>query len=220
VALTLPLAAAPFAALAAASLTLLHAGQDAAAGPGRRPDEHSPWNRRDGWRLMGEPEYELLWLDAGLERHLTLRFGRAGVAMTLDASTAAVKLISRSDTELRLELDTERVQASMRRHGAEFDVAIAGQSWQLHHLDPLARRAGAEAGSATLVAPVHGRVLDVLVAAGGQVTRGQLLMRLECMKLEYRVVAPADGTVEALHYAAGDVVEDGAQLLTFTRSVA
>jgi 3-methylcrotonyl-CoA carboxylase alpha subunit len=66
-----------------------------------------------------------------------------------------------------------------------------------------------------LVAPVHGRVLDVLVSAGAKVKRGQVLMLLECMKLEYRVTAPADGTVEVVHFDAGDVVEDGAQLLSF-----
>ena len=67
---------------------------------------------------------------------------------------------------------------------------------------------------------MHGRVLDVLVAPGAAVKRGQALMLLECMKLEYRVTAPADGTVDALHFAAGDVVEDGVQLVDFTPTAA
>jgi 3-methylcrotonyl-CoA carboxylase alpha subunit len=208
------------AALAAASLALLQPGQNAAAGAGQRSDAHSPWNQRDGWRLVGEPAYELHWSDAGLERHLTVSFGRSGVSMTLDESTAEVGAIRREGSELLFRLAGEPVQASVRRQGEEFEVTTAGRSWRLRHLDPFARRAGAAAGPATLVAPVHGRVLDVRVAAGDHVTRGQLLMLLECMKLEYRVVAPADGTVEALHYAAGDVVEDGAQLLTLTGPVA
>jgi 3-methylcrotonyl-CoA carboxylase alpha subunit len=44
-------------------------------------------------------------------------------------------------------------------------------------------------------------------------------MLLECMKLEYRITAPAVGTVDALHFAAGDVVEDGVQLIDFTPAV-
>jgi len=100
----------------------------------------------------------------------------------------------------------------------DFEVAIEGRSWRLHRLDPLARRAGAEDDPARLVAPVHGRVLDVPVSPGSSVKRGQVLMLLECMKLEYRVTAPADGLVEALHYAVGDVVEEGALLLTFVPS--
>jgi 3-methylcrotonyl-CoA carboxylase alpha subunit len=92
---------------------------------------------------------------------------------------------------------------------------LDGRSWHLRHRDGLARRPGAEIDAGRLVAPVHGRVLEVLVSAGAQVKRGQVLMLLECMKLEYRVTAPANGTVEALHFVAGDVVEDGVQLLTF-----
>ena len=218
-ALTVPLSAAPFAALAAAGLALLHPERNA-AGAGQRSDTHSPWNRRDGWRLVGEAGYQLRWSDAGLERDLAIGFSRSGVAMTLDESTAEIKLIRQEGTELLFGLAGEPVRASVHRHGADFDVAIAGQSWRLRHLDPFARRAGAAAGPATLVAPVHGRVLDVRVSAGDHVRRGQLLMLLECMKLEYRVIAPADGTIDALHYSAGDVVEDGAQLLTFTGPVA
>ena len=219
-ALMVPLSAAPFAALAAAGLALLRPERNAAAGADRRSDKHSPWNRRDGWRIVGEPTYALRWLDAGLERHLTISFGRSGISMTLDESTADVGAIRQEGTDLLFGLAGKPVQAGVHRRGEEFDVSIAGQSWRLRHLDPFARPAGAAAGPATLVAPVHGRVLDVRVAAGDRVMRGQLLMLLECMKLEYRVVAPADGTVEAVHYAAGDVVEDGAQLLTFIGPVA
>jgi 3-methylcrotonyl-CoA carboxylase alpha subunit len=105
------------------------------------------------------------------------------------------------------------MRASVQRQGADFHIVLKGQSWHLRHVDRLARRAGAELGPARLIAPVHGRVLEVLVAAGSKVKRGQVLMLLECMKLEYRVTAPADGIVEALHFAAGDVVQDGVQLL-------
>ena len=107
------------------------------------------------------------------------------------------------------------MRASVRRQGADFDVGLKGKSWQLRYRDTLTRRAGANAGPARLIATVHGRVLDVLVAAGAAVKRGQVLMLLECMKLEYRVTAPADGVVEALHFATGDVVEDGVQLIDF-----
>ena len=38
---------------------------------------------------------------------------------------------------------------------------------------------------------------------------------LEAMKMEHTIAAPVDGTVDAVHYAAGDLVEDGAELLAF-----
>jgi 3-methylcrotonyl-CoA carboxylase alpha subunit len=218
-ALTIPLSAAPLAALAAASLALLHEepGSDALTAAGA-PDSHSPWNLHDGWRLAGETEYQFDWLDAGLQRRLAIRFGRSALALAMDdESTAEVRQVSRHGDELAFELDSVPLRASVRRQGTDFEVALKGGSWHLRHLDGLARRAGgADAGAARLVAPVHGRVLEVLVAAGSKVKRGQPLMLLECMKLEYRVTAPDDGIVEALHFAAGDVVDEGAKLLSFT----
>jgi len=214
-ALTIPLSAAPLAAVAAASLALLHDEPNPDADGVR--DSHSPWSLHDGWRVAGETEYEFAWLDEGLERRITIHFGRSALRLTMDDETSAeITFIAHDGAEIAFALDSVPTRASVRRQGAAFDVALDGSNWQLRHLDALARRAGARPGPARLNAPVHGRVLDVLVQAGTQVKRGQVLMLLECMKLEYRVTAPADGTVQALHFAAGDVVEDGVQLLTFT----
>jgi 3-methylcrotonyl-CoA carboxylase alpha subunit len=216
-ALTIPLSAAPLQAVAAASLAWLHAepraDPDAALSA---KDSHSPWRLHDGWRLVGETVSGLDWLDAGLERRIEIRFGRRALELTMDdESRAEVRFLGWQGTELAFEFDSVPMRASVRRQGADFHIVLMGRSWHLRHRDTLARRGGAELGPARLIAPVHGRVLDVLVAAGASVKRGQVLMLLECMKLEYRVTAPSDGIVEALHFAAGDVVEDGVQLLTF-----
>ena len=209
-ALALPLAAAPFAAVAVACLALLYPEPSA-------HDSHSPWNVRDGWRLAGETKYELVWLDAGLDRHLQIHFGPS--SLTMDESTAEARFVFRHEGELVFEFNSVPMRASVRRQGVDFTIGLDDQSWHLRYRDALARRAGTEIDPGRLVAPVHGRVLDVLVSAGAKVKRGQLLMLLECMKLEYRVTAPAEGTVEALHFAAGDVVEDGAPLLAFAPAV-
>ena len=76
------------------------------------------------------------------------------------------------------------------------------------HPDPTATIA---AGS--LVAPMPGNVLRVLVAPGDAVTAAQPLVVVEAMKMEHQVVAPADGTVEAVHVVPGDQVQTGQLLL-------
>jgi 3-methylcrotonyl-CoA carboxylase alpha subunit len=63
-----------------------------------------------------------------------------------------------------------------------------------------------------------GKVLEVLVNQGQQVKAGEPLMVLEAMKMEHRIVATADGTVSALHFAAGDQVAQGAALLEIEES--
>ncbi|SMP67495.1 Biotin-requiring enzyme [Neorhodopirellula lusitana] len=60
--------------------------------------------------------------------------------------------------------------------------------------------------------PMAGVVLSVDVQKGHDVTRGQVLLILEAMKMENQIVAPADASVANLHVKAGDSVTEG-QLL-------
>ena len=64
-------------------------------------------------------------------------------------------------------------------------------------------------------APMPGKVIQVKAAAGDVVSKGQVLVIMEAMKMEHRIEAPADGVVTALHCNDGDVVEQGFQLLDF-----
>ncbi|MEP6874182.1 MAG: biotin carboxylase N-terminal domain-containing protein [Burkholderiales bacterium] len=66
--------------------------------------------------------------------------------------------------------------------------------------------ASAAAAAGALRAPMHGRVTQVLVAAGAPVQAGALLLVMEAMKMEHRIVAPFAGTVAALHARVGDQV--------------
>ena len=62
-------------------------------------------------------------------------------------------------------------------------------------------------------APMTGKVVRVLVAPGDAVEKGAVLVILEAMKMEYRLTAPHDGTVEDVHCHEGDLVDLGAPLV-------
>ena len=57
-----------------------------------------------------------------------------------------------------------------------------------------------------------GPILDVKVAAGAAVKKGDVLMILEAMKMENEILAPCDGTVAALNVSKGTTVETGTVL--------
>lgn len=71
------------------------------------------------------------------------------------------------------------------------------------YLPPAATEA---AGTGTLRAPMNGMVAAVEVAEGDAVTRGQLLLVLEAMKMEHQIVAPLDGVVETVAASRGTQV--------------
>ncbi len=73
--------------------------------------------------------------------------------------------------------------------------------------------AAAPAGGETVAAPMPGTILDVKVANGAQVKKGDVLIILEAMKMENEIMAPCDGTVNVV-VTKGSAVETGAVLCT------
>ena len=67
--------------------------------------------------------------------------------------------------------------------------------------------------SPEISSPVQGAVTAVEVSAGDRIASGQVLLRLESMKMEVPLAAPRDGLVRIVHVAAGDLVHEGDVLL-------
>ena len=55
-----------------------------------------------------------------------------------------------------------------------------------------AKAAGGAAGSVEINAPMPGKILDVKAQPGASVSRGDVVLILEAMKMENEVVAPQD----------------------------
>lgn len=118
-----------------------------------------------------------------------------------------------ADTVL-LDVDGRREVVHLARAGAARTVGVRGEV----HRFSAESEASAHAAVAALVepevrAPMPGKVLEVLVAAGDEVAAGDGLLLLEAMKMENRLTANAAGVVEDVRVAAGDLVDGGQVLL-------
>ena len=68
-------------------------------------------------------------------------------------------------------------------------------------------------GDGAVRAPMHGKVLTVLVEKGSAVDRGHRLAVIEAMKMEHTLVAPIAGTVTAVTVRAEQQVVEGELLI-------
>jgi biotin carboxyl carrier protein len=105
---------------------------------------------------------------------------------------------------LDVTVEESAVGVLIRVNGREFHAEIFDpRSWRR------GRGAGIELeGRQRLVAPMPGKIVRVLAAAGQQVSAGQGLLVIEAMKMQNEIRSPKSGTVERLA-AEGQTVNAG-----------
>ena len=69
------------------------------------------------------------------------------------------------------------------------------------------------AGGTKVPAPMAGKILDIKVATGAKVAKGDTIAILEAMKLENEIKSPAAGTVKAICVSKGAMVNNGDALI-------
>jgi geranyl-CoA carboxylase alpha subunit len=110
--------------------------------------------------------------------------------------------------------------------GVEYRHAWAGQTLWLHlaHGDfafDCLRRAPARAAQAAsdtsneVLATLNGRVAEVCVVAGAQVSAGERLIVIEAMKMEHEVRAARAGRIDGIGVRVGDQVMPGQRLVSY-----
>ncbi len=195
----------PMAALAAAALRVLQDRAQTAAAGGNDP--FSPWNLRTAWRMNGDGYQDVLLAD-GDTIHPVRAHSLISGSVRLDLPAGTVEAAGGV-------IDGVRKAIPVIRSGDLLTAVLDGTNYPLVLMDPLAPPPALATGGDRLLAPMPGRVVDVLVQAGAAVARGDVLMVLEAMKVQMRLTAPRAGIVDAVRAMPGDLVEDGAELVSF-----
>lgn len=104
-----------------------------------------------------------------------------------------------------------------------FLVSVNGNKYQLNvkdKFDELLKSLGFDDLNAKKVneikAPMPGLVLDVRVAVGDAVKKGDPILVLEAMKMENIIKSPTDGTVSKINVKKGIAVEKNQVLINFS----
>jgi 3-methylcrotonyl-CoA carboxylase alpha subunit len=99
-----------------------------------------------------------------------------------------------------------------------FAVSAGDETWVFHDgvvyeiaAAAAVRRGGHAQGS--LTAPMPATIIEIRVAPGDSVKKGDILIVLEAMKMELPVRAPGDGRVKAVHCRPGDLVQPETSLI-------
>ena len=97
------------------------------------------------------------------------------------------------------------------------EIVVNGRTLRVNVADPrkLRWRGSAEKGHGrlTIAAPMHGRVMRVLIDVGQEVEAGQGLIVVEAMKMQNEMKSPKAGKILEIRTSAGAAVAAGDALL-------
>ncbi|MDB5418866.1 MAG: bccA [Phenylobacterium sp.] len=138
---------------------------------------------------------------------------RALTGFRLNAAPASqVRLFRDGRTVLAEAVDDLQPRSVLVTEADEIVVFEAGGAFAFATHPPSADEAEGGGSDGQVRAPMPGKVTAVAVKAGDQVAKGQTILTLEAMKMEYALTAPFDGEVAELAAKVGDQVVDGALL--------
>ena len=110
---------------------------------------------------------------------------------------------------LLADLDGGPEEADLLDAGEALILFEGGSAFAFSATPPEPEAGAAAGGDGAVSAPLPGKVAAVSVAEGARVSRGDILLVVEAMKMEHGLAAPFDGIVETLSAAVGDQVREG-----------
>ena len=186
----------------------------ALAGHGHIGGAHSTSLR--GFRAWGRAEQTALFEREG--ECFEVKIGDCGAGcfeITAGADMHCIGIVSVNENRVNFTIDGRVCEAGFAKEPGAVTVFLDGATTRFERYSAEAHSGDAPGGD-RIAAPMPGLVKLVATAPGKQVAKGEVLVVLEAMKMEYSLKAPRDGAIAELLVAAGDQVENGALLLVLT----
>ena len=139
-------------------------------------------------------------LTIGSSKH-TVKLRRTGSNFTvsIDDELSDGEFFRKSDGRLEIRMNGVRTIAYSERKGNEIYVHLNGINYFITKKSARVSSQQSEEESADVVlSPITGKLLDRKVEDGAKVSKGDVIIILEAMKMEHRLISPRDGILSKL----------------------
>ncbi|WP_116475096.1 acetyl/propionyl/methylcrotonyl-CoA carboxylase subunit alpha [Zobellella maritima] len=177
----------------------------------RAGDPWSPFGCQSGWRLNSEYARPLSLRVGETVHTLTIRSRPPGHEIGIDGSLYYLQARLQDD-RLSAVVDGHTLDVHGWQQEHQLTLFYEGESFSCsRHEESFEVQHGDLEGS--LLAPMNGVMVAVLVKKGEAVCAGQPLLVMEAMKMEHIIKAPRDGMVGDIYYREGEQVAEGSELV-------
>jgi geranyl-CoA carboxylase alpha subunit len=166
-----------------------------------------------GWHNSHETpaEFKLRWREREVLLDVLVHEGHQ-FATEVDGTKVQVDVVRREPGAFDYIADGARGRAHYARHADQIFVCADGRTFGFTDRTYAPADVKGAGSDGRITAHSDGKIVAVHVQPGDTVRKGQTLVVLEAMKMEFQLATPVDGTVESVSVAAGAQVK-GRQLL-------
>ena len=148
---------------------------------------------------------------------------RSGSVLKVDNKSIKFDIDNVSENRMVVFYDNRAHEVEvLSRNEKRFVLMVNGKTVEVEikdEIDQLLQKLGMTSHNSKSVSelksPMPGAIIDVMIEAGDEVSKGDPILILEAMKMENIIKSPVDGTIKAIAIKKGQNVNKGELLVRF-----
>ncbi len=119
---------------------------------------------------------------------------------------------------LKLQVGDRTIKCVITEGEKEKYVFVDGEVFKVRPVELTGKKKTRKKEEGNLTSPISGKVVNVKVKPGAKVKKGEVVMVIEAMKMEYLIRAPYTGTIKKVHFKENDQIEIGQKTVDMTKA--
>lgn len=164
--------------------------------------------------------YQYLLADAAIDISV-MALGPQDYQVSVGDDQVSITLIRRDRHMARVQMDEQRFTVwHASPDETVVHLSVQGRSRTFVNQLGLIIKTADRTGGGKVIAPMHGRLVDVMIKPGDKVSKGDRLLVIEAMKMQHEICAAIDGIAGEIRFQVGDQVAADTLILDITPVVA
>jgi len=119
---------------------------------------------------------------------------------------------------LKIKLGNRVIKCVITKGDKDKFVFVEGDVFKVRNIELTGAKKTKKKDEGNLNSPISGKVVNIKVKDGDKVKKGDVLMIIEAMKMEYLIRAPYNGKVKKVNFKEKDQIEIGQNTVEITKN--
>ena len=137
--------------------------------------------------------------------------------VTYDNTEYKVKTDEIKPGHLKIKLGDRIIKCIITKGDKDKFVFVEGDVFKVRNIELTGAKKTKKKENGNLNSPISGKVVSIKIKDGDKVKKGDVLMIIEAMKMEYLIRAPYNGMVKKVNFKENNQIEIGQNTVEITK---